>query len=175
MSPQRIFFILGIVLFVVAALLAVVAAYVFVSQDIRSVMDDLSGRTRGKNIEKLRDRGSRRSRGNVAKGEAVAVVQSMAEIAEPSAGAPQSVPTDSNSAASMPEINYDIDDGNDDIPTVVTSMDQYHLKGYAFNGESGDSRQDDSVGVADSAGDNTPFRVTKRIVLVHSDGVITAG
>lgn len=174
MSAQRAFFILGIALFVAAVVLAIVSAYVFVSKGIRTVMDDLSGKTRGNDIRNLRGRVTRQ-RGKAAKGDAASSAGGRFAVGEPSPEAPQVGPAGEVAAGNVPEINYDIEDSSDDIPTVVTSLDQYHTGGYAHDGGALGAYDDLETAVEDSGAVASTFRVTRRIVLVHSDGVITAG
>ena len=166
MSAQRIIFYIAIALLVVAVLLAGVAVYVFFSQGILSVMDDLSGRTRDRGIGRERSRKrSRASNGGRANRSA-----GSAQSDSPSSGVNSSRPL-------VAEVTYDTDDGSDDMPTVVTSVDAYYAKGYAQGGGgvdlSGGQNLNSSSATSSSA--ELLFRVTKRIVLTHSDGVITAG
>ena len=56
MSPQVILRIAGIALLVIGALFAFLAIHYFVSNDIRGVMDDLSGKARAKGVAGARGR-----------------------------------------------------------------------------------------------------------------------
>lgn len=175
MSIQQIFFFAGIAAFVLAVVFAAIAGYVFVTKDIRSVMDDLSGRSRERNILGLRGGANVRPKGGARHSEAVQH-NSSADGSDSVSGGIQANQVPQSSAAPIPVVNFDIDDGSDDIPTVVTSFDQYHSVSYAEN-EGGDIAADgDLATVVDAQAVASPsFKVTKRIVLVHSEGVITAG
>lgn len=175
MSIQQLFFFAGIAAFVLAGVFAAIAGYVFVTKDIRSVMDDLSGRSRERNILSLRGGANVRPKGGARLSE-VAQPNSNAVGSYSVSGGMQADQMPQSSATPMPVVNFDIDDGSDDIPTVVTSFDQYHSESYAKN-EGGDIAADDDLAtVVDGRAVASPsFKVTKRIVLVHSEGVITAG
>lgn len=54
LNPQTILRIAGIALLVVAVLFALLAVHYYLTQDIRGVMDDLSGKTRARGVARAR-------------------------------------------------------------------------------------------------------------------------
>ena len=99
----------------------------------------------------------------------------------PDAAVPKQEPSQPvANAGGMPviDISYDIEDGSDDMPTIVTSVDQYHVLCYAGKAESGattfEGSEESSEAIRAQEASDSAFLVTTRIVIIHSDGVITA-
>ena len=182
-TPQLVFFVAGIVLLVVAVVLAIVAAVYFFRQNIRGVMDDLSGRTRQQHAgtDSRRSGRSKRHRDGVrAQGPDVVPDQ-----AAPKAPAFVSQPAEDEldtvldtKLRKVPQryaaVSPDGGDANDDIPTVVTSLGQGPDD--ADVPTTVESDDDIPTQVEAAPGDATGvFRVTRSIVAIHTNEVITAG
>ena len=173
-TPQLVFFIVGIVALVAAVGLLIAAGVYFVRQDIRGVMDDLSGKTRQGGADA--GRGARRRRSAPARPAAVAphnvgVVarESAAAMARPSEDEVDTVLD--TKLRKVPQGGQIISDGrdiNDDMPTLVTSAEGYHQANMPEM-----SRED---GIPTEVGESTSgFVVTKSLVAIHANEVITAG
>lgn len=201
-TPQFVFMVMGITSFVVAAILLVVSVFYFVRNDVRGVMDDLSGKTRQVGA----------SQGPRPRRRASWARQTGRESMAPQAGIPfsvqqstamgqagrqtpvsQSVEDDLDTvldtklrrvAANYGGVSSDIQDVNDGIPTLVTSVGEYHRNNMSEM-NLGDA---DSPTMVESAEDGMPtqmesrsaaydsrFVVTKSILAIHSKEVIAVG
>lgn len=188
-TPQLVFMVAGIVLLVTSFVLLVVALVYYVRNDIRGVRDDLAGRTR-RGEGATRDRRAatrRRSNAGVARTSvgrrAAGVPDDLVADAQPEEdqvetvidtklhGAPQN-------AAGISSDAYDV---NDDIPTLVTSVGDYHqtnMSDKSLNDADVPTLvEEGGEGVAARrAGDDAPsFVVTKSILAIHSNEIITVG
>lgn len=186
----------SIAAFAVAVLLLVWAAHTYVSQDIRGVMNDLSGKSRQGN----RASGSARRRrqgvqrhtlhGGVsvdsAAGLVDAAVQGVAHAPGPVSEDDLDTVLDTK-LRKLPQeyvqVSSDMHDVNDDMPTLVTSIPDYHQNDAAdanvgdaddptYVGQDSDDVPTEVEGTTSS--DAHPFVITQSILAIHSSEIITA-
>ena len=192
-TPQLVFMILGIVLLVAACVLLVVALVYYVRNDIRGVQDDLAGRARrgGGAARNRRTTGRersavRRTRPDVGQ-RPLMDVEAASGIASPSVEDNLDTELDTKLRAvpqRMRGVNSDAYDVNDDIPTLVTSVGDYHQTNMADKSlneadmpTAVDENEDEVLTIVEQAstGDAPVFVVTKSIVAVHSKEIIAVG
>ncbi len=195
-TPQLVFMVAGIVLLVAAAVLLIISLVYYVSNDIRGVQDDLAGRTR-------RGGGSARDRGSASRRRAN--TRSVSSVSNQSTPAPDMEANVDVGAVVQPAedevdtvldtklrkvsqdaagVNSDVIDINDDIPTLVTSVGDYHRNDMPENY----LNDADVPTVVDGSEDEMPTRVertnatdvphfvvTKSILAIHSNEIITVG
>lgn len=191
-TPQSIFMILGVVAFALSALMLAIALVYYFRNDIRGVKDDLSGKARrvGQTEQRYRPRGG--TLGRSASGQSRAgIVQEQEALDGPAAGsqpAEDDLETvlDTQLRAVPQEFRAVSSDGhgvNDDIPTLVTSMDDYHRIGVSEDDLNDaemptvveDCHEELSSGTRSAVDQGSPsFVVTKGILALHSSEIIVA-
>ncbi|MBR3157752.1 MAG: hypothetical protein IKF14_01490 [Atopobiaceae bacterium] len=190
-TPQFVFMVMGIVLLVAAVILLIVSIVYYVRNDIRDVQYDLAGRTR-------RGGGSARDRGTAVRGRSVArgsrpSSSEMPRGAEMNAAADVVVQQGEDEVETVldtklravpqnnSDVNSDAYDINDDIPTLVTSVDHYDEGAVSEQklNESDlptlvDESEDDVRTQIEQVGEaNASFVVTKSILAINSKEIIT--
>ena len=195
-TPQLIFFIAGIAALVVAAILFVIAMTYYTRQDIRGVKNDLAGKARqGQRSNAVtRGRTSRRVgapsnvRPSVNQGAPANAMQ------QTPVAAAQNFEDDTDTVLdtklrrvpqNIANVNSYSRDVNDDIPTVVTSVGDYHRQGVKQNQTQNDADVPTLVEENEeelptqvektAAAEASSFVVTKSILAIHSNEIITAG
>lgn len=163
MQPQFILRVVGIAALVVAVLFALLAVHYYLTQNIRAVMDDLSGKTRARGVAGARTRvssDSRRSETHRSSRQNVAPAAGSVDSASPTAQPRRAEVTPAPQP--MPMAFED----EDDTGTV--------LVGAVHSGASaaGDTSQKPSPAPETVPGDKPLFRITRSIVLIHSQEVI---
>ena len=173
MSPQLILRIAGIAALVIAALFAVLAVHYYLTQDIRGVMDDLSGKARARGVAGTRRRASERSTaGPSRQGRAAAAVapvrqgevQAAPAVAAPADPVPAPMPAFALADEAGPSTMLvaagrtegvvsapPAHDVEDDLETMVAP-----------------EGKEPPVGTSPSSG----FHLTKSIVMIHSQEII---
>lgn len=192
-TPQLVFMILGIVLLVAAVVLLVVALVYYVRNDIRGVQDDLAGRARRGGGTARNHRTTARERSTVRSTrpdvgqKSVMDVEAAGDIASPPLEDDLDTELDTKLRAvpqQMGGVNSDAYDINDDIPTLVTSVGDYHQTNMADKSlneadmpTTVDENEDEVPTMVEraSTGDAPVFVVTKSIVAVHSKEIIAVG
>lgn len=185
MTPQQIVFYVGIALFVIAFALAIWSVYTFFSLDIRNVMADLSGRKRASDAgagRRGRTTGSAHARRYTDEAQATASEATEGYRYEDAEGAADtSVDTALRSISARSEIvNYDTRTVIDYKPGEAVDNRFYHRNAgqNSFNGEDVPTEVESvqstqaTTGASRASGS---FRITRRIVFVHSGEVIVAG
>ena len=168
MSPQVILRIAGIALLVIGALFAFLAIHYFVSNDIRGVMDDLSGKARAKGVAGARGRAmsqgmrsSQSRRRSDGRAQAPAVTKGTVSTAESAESLFE------GHEAPQPAVALDEEDG---MGTMVVDVD--------FGAMAAPAQTDTSGGIAEPGQDSpagaVAFRVTRSIVLCDSNQIIAA-
>lgn len=179
-TPQNVLLIVGIVSIVVAVVMAILAAVYYTRNDIKSVMDDLSGRTRrNAGVGETTRRRRQRTRGNISSQRNAtddAVVQmAVGAVTAPSEDDLETL-LDSKLQPGVQEtyeVNNDSYDVNDDMPTVAMTVSEYHQ-----NNVTQTSMEDaDSPTVLDGVETEgaSVFVVTRSIIAIHSNEIIAAG
>lgn len=167
MSMQDILRIAGIALLVIAALFVILAIHYFVTNDIRGVMDDLSGKARARGVAgtrrataasqsrkaaQARERaGAKAAKPQVTKG---TVASAQAEAPQPEASQAASVAID-----------------EDDMGTLVVDAD-FGAAPVGINKEAMGGSPAPGQGASQGT---VAFRVTRTIILCDSDKIIAAG
>ena len=179
MDMQLILRIVGIVLLVIAALFAVLAVHYYVTRHIRAVMDDLSGKARAQGVAQVRRDTAAPARGGAARqahdaapaasaAPAAAPVRSAA-VEEP---APlfQSLPEEEDGSGTVLVASaFNALPNEDDLATIVEPepADEDDLATEVAAEES-------AAPASAPATSRTNFRLTRRIVLIHSQDVIAS-
>ncbi len=168
MSPQFILRIAGIALLVIALLFVLLAIHYFVTNDIRGVMDDLSGKARAKGVASTRARAATEARRNTQ-----ARTRSDAKVTSPAVKKGAVVEAEASPPVEPeviePQFAVAIDD-EDEMGTVVVDVDFGAPRPSTPQGETGNtSAPDEEVGAGTVA-----FRVTRSIILCDSNQIITA-
>lgn len=191
-TPQLVFRVLGIAFLVIGAILVAVTVSYFFRQDIRGVMDDLAGRKRRGETS-----GSRRRPGRPAAqrrgGGASQTPRVDEEVVREAPGAVVQPSEDELDTVldtklrkvpqRMPGVNSDGRDVNDDTPTLVTALGDYHRSNVAESKLTDDdastvvngNEQDTPTEVEHRAAAPSSFTITRSIVAIHANEVITAG
>lgn len=171
MDMQLILRIVGVVLLVIAALFAVLAVHYYLTQHIRAVMDDLSGKARAQGVAQVRRDTAAPSRGGArrqARDATPATVDEPAAAPARSAGVVEPAPVfqafpedEGDSGTVLVASAFSARPNEDDLATMV---------------EPEAVSEDDlatEVAPEEQASSARPtFRLTKRIVLIHSQEVI---
>ena len=193
-TPQLIFFIAGIAALVVAAILFVIAMTYYSRQDIRGVKNDLAGKARqgqrGASTVRRTTRSTRASRNTQR---SVVDDARRGNVYEPTGGMSQQPEDDMDTIldtrlrqvpqgmGGVSSYNQSI---NDDIPTVVTFLGDYHNGEVSKQSENDanaptlvEENEEDLPTQVDQANavDASSFVVTKSILAIHSNEIITAG
>lgn len=164
MTPQVILRIAGIVALVVSVLFAVLAVHYYLTQNIRAVMDDLSGKARARGMAGTRARSMGEARGT-RRGEQAAARRPGARKAEVTDEAP-SVPA---FAADVPD---DDDLGTKLVPATVGPAAPGGTEAeatYETAADAGSTGDEDRAPETHGAG---LFCVTRRIVMIHAQEII---
>lgn len=155
LTPQLILRMLGIAALVVAALFAVLAVHYYLTNNIRAVMDDLSGKARAQGVARTQRRSAKAGEGKRSQARRPARSKTQAGQA---ATAPASV---------APEM---------DLPQMVVVDDEG--PGTQLVAAAVPQQMPAPQPVAPKQAGATPapatFRVTRRVVLIHSQEVIAA-
>ena len=186
MTPQQVVWYIGIAAFVVAVALAIWSIYTFFSLDILNVMADLSGRKRSSESGTMGRRtrlvgGSRSRRYSDATQEADQGSAFDAQLDDAEANIDTVVDTMLRPVSSHDEIV------SSDIKPVIDYNTDDALDPRFYHRNDGDSSLIDADVPTETAGDEDAptevadvrfadsFRITRRIVFVHSGEVIVAG
>ena len=182
MSVQLILRIAGIAALVFSALFAMLAVHYYLSQDIKGVMDDLSGKARARGVAGARKRAHEASRPAAARSGRVATATPVErdEIEE----APRMATDSPVPSAPMPMLD------EDDVDTVLVAATvragESTAGGAVVPSEAGEvaapayvrqkSQTTDASVLAGEAAGAAPaiFRLTRSIVMIHSQEVIAA-
>ena len=186
MQPQLVLRIAGIAALVIAALFAVLAVHYYLSQHIKAVMDDLSGKARAQGVAQVRGSsgGGRASGPRHAARPAAAAPEPMSEPARVASVTPAPV---SEAVGQAFASAFDDEDGSGtvlvaashaaaDVGQVAGEDDIATLVDGGFGAA---SDEDDLATMVAAEGDASegagavPFRLTKRIVLIHVSEVIS--
>lgn len=188
MTAQQIVFYIGIAAFVVAAALAAWSVYTFFALDVRGVMDDLSGRRR---VVGQSGAGARRGRSGGAARRSNAVNAETAQAGQVQFSEVRAVDDEDNVETVVDAALRPVS-----VPSAAINSDKTTASAYksAAQGMGGTYHQNDAASSAHEldaptmvdGGDEVPtsvegamalpvFRVSRRIVLIHSDEVISAG
>lgn len=155
LTPQLILRMLGIAALVVAALFAVLAVHYYLTNNIRAVMDDLSGKARAQGVARTQRRSAKAGEGK--RSQARRQARSKAQAGQ-AATAP---------APAAPEM---------DLPQMVVVDDEG--PGTQLVAAAAPQQMPAPQPVAPKQAGATPapatFRVTRRVVLIHSQEVIAA-
>lgn len=152
MSPQLILKIVGIAALVVSALFALLAVHYYLTQNIRAVMDDLSGKARARGVAGTRSRANaERGSGQHRPAPAPAVKQGQVEPAAPAS------PAMGDLFSALPEE----DDGGTMLVAAASSV--------PTGAQPQQPAQPAPQDVAPAS-----FQLTRRVVLIHSREVIVA-
>lgn len=184
-TVQLILRIAGIAFLVVSGLFFILAVHYYLSQNIRAVMDDLSGKTRAQGVAGARRRaGAERGKGVSRRpSRAASMVPEQGEAELP---ADESVPGTADALPAMPPF-----DEEDDMGTVLVAVASVPAGFAAPQGEDGmatmletDAAFATSAASASAAHDNealgidgpgaASFRITRRIVMIHATEIIAA-
>ena len=155
MDMQLILRIVGVVLLVIAALFAVLAVHYYLTQHIRAVMDDLSGKARAQGVARTQRRAAKAGEGkrSQARRPARSKVQAGQAATAPASVAPE---------MDLPQMVV-VDDEGPGTQLVAAAVPQ---------------QMPAPQPVAPKQAGATPapatFRVTRRVVLIHSQEVIAA-
>lgn len=156
LTPQLILRMLGIAALVVAALFAVLAVHYYLTNNIRAVMDDLSGKARAQGVARTQRRAAKAGEGKRSQ---------TRRPARSKTPASQTVATPAPAAA--PEM---------DLPQMVVVDDEG--PGTQLVAAAAPRQMPAPQPVAPKQASATPapatFRVTRRVVLIHSQEVIAA-
>jgi len=187
-TPQQVVFYIGISAFVVAAAMAAWSAYTVLALGVRGVMDDLSGRRRVVGQSSV---GSRRKRAGGAARRSNAAAAEVIEMGQGQFSEVRAVDDEDNvetlvDAALRPVAVSSTEVNSDKTKASAYKSAAQGMRGtYHQNGVSNVAHEVDAPTTVDG-GDEVPtsvegaaplpaFRVSRRIVLIHSDEVISAG
>ena len=156
LTPQHILRVLGIAALVVAALFAVLAVHYYLTNNIRAVMDDLSGKARAQGVARTQRRAAKAGEGKRSQTRRPARSKT-----------PASQPVATPAPAAAPEM---------DLPQMVVVDDEG--PGTQLVAAAAPQQMPAPQPVAPKQAGATPapatFRVTRRVVLIHSQEVIAA-
>ena len=154
MSAQDILRIVGIVLLVIAVVFTVLAVHYFITNHIKEVMDDLSGKARAKGVAGAQKR-------------TAAQAKKKAATQDKASGRKPAVTTGSvaEAPAAPAQMAFAAFDGEDDAGTVVVNAD-FGAKPQATK---------DTTDKAAASSGALAFRVIGSIVLCDSNQIIAAG
>ena len=161
MSLQVILRIIGIAALVVALLFAILAVHYYLTNNIRAVMDDLSGKARAAGVA-----GARRAIASDQRRSAPALGRTVAP-AEKSTVEPEPTPAAEELAAQEPVF---IDE--DDMGTMVVDFDFGAAQ--AEGPSASPERVPASASGSEPAAGSIAFRVVRTIMLCDSDKIIAA-
>ena len=162
MTPQVILRIAGIAALVVALLFAILAIHYFLTNDIRGVMDDLSGKARAKGVAGARGRAvSEGLRSAQARRRTEPATKSLAVTK----GTIEEAPSQQLEAPQMLEAAPAFID-EDDMGTVVVDANFGAPAAIAYAAAEPDG---------DAPAGTVAFHVTRTIILCDSDKIIAAG
>lgn len=174
MTPQLILRVVGIAALVIAVLFAVLAVHYYLTQNIKSVMDDLSGKARARGVAGTKRRAVEEA-GKGGKRHMPHDTAAREGVVEEASAAPE--------AASV--FAAQIDD-EDDVGTVLVaptfagaasaalSEDDAGTAMTSEDAQAGRVSEGDAVAGGASELDSALFRVTRRLVMIHSQEVIAA-
>lgn len=185
MTPQLILRIAGIAFLVVSGLFGILAVHYYLSQNIRAVMDDLSGKTRAQGVA-----GARR-RASAERGRGVSRRPSRAASMTPGQGEAEQAVDESafetgGALSAMPPF-----DAEDDMGTVLVSVSSVTPDSATMRDEDGAatmletdaafgtsatpaSATNDTDGLGIDGTGVAAFRVTRRVVMIHATEIIAA-
>ena len=184
-SLQTILFFAGIAFIVLAVVLAIVAIAYYVKQDIRGVMDDLSGkaRQRGGMSQGSASRRSSARRRKRTPAKAEGTMLAGAEVREAQVKTSDSKEDELETVldTKLRKVsrvstgsNANKNEAADEVPTLVTSTDGYYKNGKPESriqmGDEAPTQVERALGRASST-----FVVTRSIISINSGEVITAG
>ena len=155
MSTQDILRIVGIVLLVVAVVFTVLAVHYFITNRIKEVMDDLSGKARAKGVAGAQKRTASQAKNKAAAQSGTSSQKKPAVTAGSVAEAP----------AAAAEVAFAAFDDEDDSGTVVVDA----------NFGAKPAQKKDTTDKAAAQSGKLAFRVIGSIVLCDSNQIIAAG
>lgn len=191
-TPQLVFMVAGIVSLVTSVILLIVSIAYFMRNDIRGVMDDLSGKTRTSGTATHARSESGRAKRQKRKGHTSIQdqVSQDASVRETQGDGFQSLEDDLDTVLDTklrkvtPGISSDTHNINDDTPTVVTSIGEYHQEDsheMKLKNQNGSDVLDGTEGALPTQVESEPvaygnqFVVTKSILAIHSQEIIAVG
>lgn len=183
MSAQQIVYYIGLASFALSAIMAVLSVYTYFTLDIRGVMDDLSGRRRATAQpigRRIRSRSGFRGRGGSATVDRT--VSTSADLDLQVIDEEDNVETVVDtalrpSAVSSSAVNSDKSTGNAYKNAAQSTYGTYHRNDIGLDAGEVEKTVVEGAGElateVDESDFASAFRISRRIVFIHSDEVIS--